>query len=108
MRIFVPGVVVKQRERIISRYNRIALSSFGNQFLVCWEMHRTSVLQLLHYGFVERSAPWTYSMVFTALKVWNDILGKSNKDLLYCEFSQFKKIIFQKFFSKFKNSNLTD
>ena len=54
------------------------------------------------YGFIKRFVPWTYSMVFTALKVWNDILGKSNKDLLYCEFSQFTKIIFQRFFSKLK------
>ena len=33
--------------------------------------------QTCHYG--------TYSMVFTASKIWNDILRKPNKDLLYCE-----------------------
>ena len=42
----------------------------------------------------------TYSIVFTASKVWNDILRKSNKDLLYCEFSAFKKTIFQSFFQQ--------
>ena len=50
-----------------------------------------------HYG--------TYSIVFTASKVWNDILRKSNKDLLYCEFSAFKKTIFQSFFSKYENNS---
>ena len=39
--------------------------------------------QTCHYG--------TYSIVFTASKVWNDVLRKSNKDLLFCEFSAFKK-----------------
>ena len=47
--------------------------------------------QTCHYG--------TYSIVFTASKVWNDILRKSNKDLLYCEFSAFKKILHFKDFS---------
>ena len=47
----------------------------------------------------------TYSIVFTALKVCNDILRKSNKGLLYCEFSAFKKTIFQSFFSKYENNN---
>ena len=42
----------------------------------------------------------TYSMVFTASKV--------NKDLSYCEFSAFKKTIFQKFFSKYQNNNWND
>ena len=36
-------------------------------------------------------------MVFTGSKVWNDILRKSNKDLLYCEFSAFKKLYFKDF-----------
>ena len=36
-------------------------------------------------------------MVFTGSKVWNDILRKSNKDLLYCEFSAFKKPYFKDF-----------
>ena len=53
--------------------------------------------QTCHYG--------TYSMVFTASKIWNDILRKSNKDLLYCELSAFKKTIFQRFFSKYENVN---
>ena len=36
-------------------------------------------------------------MVFAASKVWNDILRKLNKDLLYFEFDAFKKtIIFQR------------
>ena len=52
--------------------------------------------QTCHYG--------TYSMVFTASKIWN-ILRKSNKDLLYCELSAFKKTIFQRFFSKYENDN---
>ena len=52
--------------------------------------------QMCHYG--------TYSMVFTASKIWN-ILRKSNKDLLYCELSAFKKTIFQRFFSKYENDN---
>ena len=56
--------------------------------------------QTCHYG--------TYSMVFTASKIWNDILRKSNKDLLYCELSAFKKTIFQRFFSKYENDNWTD
>ena len=50
----------------------------------------------------------TYSIVFTASKVWNDILRKSNKDLLYCEFSAFKKTISQSFFSKYENNNWND
>ena len=41
--------------------------------------------QSCHYG--------TYSIVCTASKVWNDILRKSNKDLLCCEFFAFKKTI---------------
>ena len=41
--------------------------------------------QTCHYG--------TYSIVCTASKVWNDILRKSNKDLLCCEFFAFKKTI---------------
>ena len=49
-----------------------------------------------------------YSMVFTASKVWNDILRKSNKDLFYCEFSAFKKTIFQRFFSKYEKNNWND
>ena len=36
-------------------------------------------------------------MVFTDSKVWNDILRKSNKDLLYCEFSASKKPYFKDF-----------
>ena len=39
--------------------------------------------QTCHYG--------TYSLVFTASKIWNDILRKSDKDLLYCELSAFNK-----------------
>ena len=42
-------------------------------------------------------------MVFTALKIWNDILRKSNKDLLYWELPAFKKTIFQRFLSKYEN-----
>ena len=53
--------------------------------------------QTCHYG--------TYSMVFTASKMWNDILRKSNIDLLYCELSAFKKTIFQRFFNKYENDN---
>ena len=53
--------------------------------------------QTCHYG--------TYSMVFTASKIWNDILRKSNEDLIYCELSAFKKTIFQRFFSKYENVN---
>ena len=53
--------------------------------------------QTCHYG--------TYSMVFTASKIWNDILRKSNKGLLYCELSAFKKTIFQGFFSRYENDN---
>ena len=53
--------------------------------------------QTCHYG--------TYSIAFTASKVWNDILRKSNKNLLYCKSSEFKKIIFQRFFSKYENNN---
>ena len=53
--------------------------------------------QTCHYG--------TYSIIFTASKVSNDILRKSNKDLLYCEFPAFKKTIFQSFFSKYENNN---
>ena len=56
--------------------------------------------QTCHYG--------TYSIIFTASKVWNDILRKSNKDLLYCEFSAFKKTIFQSFFSKYENNSWND
>ena len=57
--------------------------------------------QTCHYG--------TYSMVFTASKIWNDILRKSNKDLFYCELSVFNKTIFQRFCSKYKNNdNWTD
>ena len=56
--------------------------------------------QTCHYG--------TYSMVFTASKIWNDILRKSNKDLLYCESAAFKKTLFQRFFSKYENDNCTD
>ena len=40
---------------------------------------------------------WTYCMVFTDSKVWNDILRKSNKDLFYCEFSASKKPYFKDF-----------
>ena len=47
----------------------------------------------------------TYSIIFTASKVWNDILRMSNKDLLYCEFSTLKKTIFQSFLSKYENSS---
>ena len=47
----------------------------------------------------------TYSLVFTASKVWNDFLRKSNKDLLYCEFTAFKETVFEKIFSKYENSN---
>ena len=47
----------------------------------------------------------TYSMVFTASKVWNDILRKSNKNLLYRELSAFKKTIFLRFFSKYECKN---
>ena len=50
----------------------------------------------------------TYSIIFTASKVWNDVLRKSNKDLLYCEFYAFKKTIFQSFFSKYENSSSND
>ena len=39
--------------------------------------------QTRHYG--------TYSIVFTASEVWNDISRKSNKDPLYCEFPAFRK-----------------
>ena len=46
-------------------------------------------------------------MVFTASKVWDNILKKSNKDMLYCEFSAFKETIFQRFFSKYENDNWT-
>ena len=56
--------------------------------------------QTCHYG--------TYSMVFTASKIWNDILRKSNKDLLYCELSAFKKTIFQRFSRKYENDNWND
>ena len=59
--------------------------------------HLLDIPQTCHYG--------TYSMVFTASKIWNDILRKSNKDLLYCELSAFKKTIFQRFFSKYENDN---
>ena len=47
-------------------------------------------------------------MVFTASKVWNDMLSKSRKELLYCELTAFKKIVFQRFFSKYENSNWND
>ena len=51
----------------------------------------------------------TYSMmVFTASKIWNDILRKSDKDLLYCELSAFKKTIFQRFSRKYENDNWND
>ena len=50
--------------------------------------------QTCHYG--------NYSIVFTTSKVWNDILKKSNKDLLYYEFYAFKKTIFQIFLAGMK------
>ena len=53
--------------------------------------------QTCHYG--------TYSMVFTASKIWNEIFRKSNNDLLYYELSAFKKTIFQRFFSKYDIDN---
>ena len=56
--------------------------------------------QTCHYG--------TYSMVFTALKIWNKIFRKSNKDLLYSQLSAFKETLFQRFFSKYEIDNWTD
>ena len=56
--------------------------------------------QTCHYG--------TYSMVFTASKISNNILRKSNKHLLYCHLSAFKKTIFQRFLSKYEIDNWTD
>ena len=44
-------------------------------------------------------------MVFTSLKVWSGILRKSNKDLLYCEFSAVKKTMFQTYLRKYENSD---
>ena len=53
--------------------------------------------QICHYE--------TYSMVFSASNIWNDILKKSNKDLLYFKLSAFKNTIFQRFLSKYENDN---
>ena len=44
----------------------------------------------------------TYSIIFTASKVWNDVLRKENKNLLYCEFSAVKKTIIQSFSATMK------
>ena len=63
-------------------------------------INHLDIPQTCHYG--------TFSMVFTASKIWSDILRKSNKDLLYCEWSAFKKTIFQRFFSKYESNNWTD
>ena len=45
--------------------------------------------QTCHYG--------TLSIVTTASKAWNDILRASSTDVLYCEFTTFKKTIFETF-----------
>ena len=54
----------------------------------------------------------TYSIVFTASKLWNDglaIIVTCHKHVLYCEVTAFKKTIFQRFFSKYnENSNWND
>ena len=47
----------------------------------------------------------TYSIVFSASKIWNDILKKSNKDLLYCKLSAFNNTIFQRFLCKYENDD---
>ena len=50
--------------------------------------------QTCHYG--------TYSMVFTASKIWNDTLRKYNKNLLYSGLCAFKKTMFQRFSASMK------
>ena len=115
--IFLKNKILKISDFVKYKYAHLVRKSlrkenvviFNNMFTPLNLNHdrntRTAIKHLLdipqkqtcHYG--------TYSMVFTASKIWNHILRKSNKDLLYCDLSAFKKTIFERFFSKYENDN---
>ena len=96
------------------------ISDFDNYyyaFFVGKSLRRKNVkifidIYLLHYTKTTTIAlvlPQTilliYHIVSTTSKVWNDVFKKSDKDLISCKFTAFKKTIFQTYFSKYKNSN---
>ena len=115
--IFLKNKILKISDFVKYKYAHLVRKSLRNENVVIFNNMftplnlnhdrntRTAIKHLLdipqkqtcHYG--------TYSMVFTASKIWNDILRKSNKDLLYCDLSAFKKTIFERFFSKYENDN---